>query len=169
MKNLFIYCCFVLLFNSCITYDKCIQKFGQVVKSDTTIKYTHDTISMVGHDSIIIKHLPGETVVVRDSIPCPDLINKTIIGKSNKGTIKTEIDIKNNVITAKCDADSLIEIIHHRDSIITILQGKVTTITNQNKMVDTRKWWQKIPWYVPVLVILLLIIILLLILKKIFS
>ena len=61
----------------------------------------HDTTT-VTRDSLIT--VPGSVVVLKDTIPCPEL---TLFRQEKKGHVTATLKITKGVIDVKCEADSL--------------------------------------------------------------
>lgn len=153
---------------SCVTYNACINKFGEkLVKTDTLYKTKIDTLKTVKYHYDTIT-LAGDQIIIVDTIISPYKINQKASGVSKSGRTKVNVDITNNVLTVDCRTDSLIRIIESKDSLITILKNDVITINNQS-VINKASWWSGIPWWVKVISILFLLILLILMLKKIFK
>lgn len=105
MKKITIVGILILLLASCVTQKRCFQKFppqiitkDSIVLKDTTIyvpvKYT----------------VPGDSVIIKDSIPCPDVQYKKEI-KSGSGRTRVEIEISRGKLKVDCKVDSLNNVI----------------------------------------------------------
>lgn len=98
----------VVLMSSCATQKRCNEKYPPQV-SDST--YTKDSIVFVP-DTIIV---PGETVVITDTIPCPDVVYHKEVKKNHSTAI---VDINKGKLTVECKTDSLEKIIIKQNHII---------------------------------------------------
>jgi hypothetical protein len=105
----------ILLLNSCNPQKYCAKRFPpSIVEIEKT-----NTKEILRDTSI---YIPGDTVKIIDTIPCPELINKSIIKKSGRATVK--FNIKDNKITAEALCDSLEKVIQLKDKEITILKDR---------------------------------------------
>lgn len=166
LLGLVLFC--IVFMNSCVTLNRCKQKFGNM-QPDTAYVIQVDTFEVTIKADTVKTTVAGERVTIKDSIPCPDLINKKYSGTSKKGNVKIDVEIKDNKLTADCIADSLEQVIITLQKEKTILKQQLTTITKQNQFVDSRPWYKKLPWYVWLVSSLLLLIFLLLIFKNLFK
>jgi len=116
MRKVFFLTIFVLTFlSSCITKERCEQRFPSV-KSD----------SIVIKDSVVIRQvavtIPKDSIVWHDSIPCKDVYFNFSETKNN---ITASVNISKGKIKFKCEADSLRAVIAAKDSYISTIKNKV--------------------------------------------
>lgn len=86
---------------SCITQKKCFEKFPpQIITKDSIV--VKDTV--IYRDTTIT--LPGDTLQINDTIPCPNVnINRVV--KSKNGKTTATVSIKNGKLQVECKTDSL--------------------------------------------------------------
>lgn len=102
MKKLIILFLSLLAFTSCITKKACDQKFPpQIITKDSIV--IKDTTIYVDVPVII----PGDSIVLVDTLPCPINYEKEVVEDSKKISVK----IKDGVMIAKCSTDSLLKVI----------------------------------------------------------
>lgn len=102
----------VIFICSCATHKRCERKFPNASFSkDST--YTKD--NLVAKTFTVT--IPGEKIVIHDTVPCPELEYHANITK-NKLTAK--VDISKGKLTVQCLADSLIKVIE-------VLTHEITT------------------------------------------
>ena len=117
---------------SCVTRQRCLEKFPPSVVSADSVFRSDSTF--VIRDTVTI---PGETVIVRLDVPCPDVdLEKTF--KKNGTTAK--LTIKNGVATCEAIADSLERIIEIQNR--TIKEGRHQ---KRREIVTEFKWY--LPWW----------------------
>src|SRR6266478_495360 len=92
----------LIILSSCCTSKRCLKKFPPIT-SDSTIVVYKDSVRLV-HDTI---NIPGEVVVISDSIPCPEVEYHR---EKQVGRITEKIDISKGKISVICKDDSLKEI-----------------------------------------------------------
>lgn len=90
-----------LLFSSCITQEKCLERYPYKVLSDST------SIKETSSHKRDTTYLPGAIVSVTVTIPCPDLDYHK---EEKKGHVTGIIDIKDGKINFTCREDSLMQI-----------------------------------------------------------
>lgn len=105
----------LLSLTSCNPAKWCAKRFPPSVSEIEKIE-----IKEIVRDSII--YIPGDSVIIVDSILCPEKINKSFSKSSSKATIK--VDIKDNIITAEAVCDSLEKVIQLKDKEITTLKER---------------------------------------------
>lgn len=102
---------------SCVTQKRCFEKFPpQIITKDSVI--LKDTTIYVKQTIVI----PGDSVLITDSIPCPD-VEYHKEAKSSSGKTTAKVDISKGKLTVDCKVDSLNKII---DSLKVQLQTKET-------------------------------------------
>lgn len=101
----------VFVFSSCVTRKRCAEKFPpQIVTKDSIIEkeiitYRDTTITV-----------PGDSVQIHDSIPCPDVVyKKTATSKGGKTT--ATVSINRGKLSVSCKTDSLRAVV---DSLVTV-------------------------------------------------
>lgn len=115
MKSLLTIGLLLLTFASCVTQKRCFEKFPpQVITKDSVV--LKDTTIYV--KKLIV--IPGDTVTLRDSIPCPDVQYHKVI-TSPSGRTQAKVDIDKGKLTVDCQVDSLNKVI---DSLKVTLQQK---------------------------------------------
>lgn len=94
--------CVLILLATCAFFScqrRTISNKSQVtVVRDSIIRDT----TTVTRDSLIT--VPGATVVIRDTIPCPDLV---LYRHEKKGHVTARVNISKGKLDVHCDADSL--------------------------------------------------------------
>lgn len=102
---------------SCVTQKRCFEKFPpQIITKDSVI--LKDTTIYVKQTIVI----PGDSVLIKDSIPCPD-VEYHKEARSSTGKTTARVDISKGQLTVDCKVDSLTKII---DSLQVKLQTKET-------------------------------------------
>jgi len=96
-----------ILLSSCITQKKCEDRFPSKDSVSTSVIYK-DSLVFIG-DTL---YFAGDSVVIHDSIKCPDYYKETKVGR-----ITSTVSIKNGKLKVVCHEDSLQHIL---DSVITI-------------------------------------------------
>ncbi len=122
-----------LLFASCITRQKCLDRFPPetVIKDSIHVKDT----TIIERDTI---WLPGEKVELHDTLPCPGIVfHKTFRSNNVSGTVH----IENSKISVKCETDSLREIIEKQKQIIETYQ-----LHSSKEQFIEKDWY--IPWWI---------------------
>ncbi len=95
----------LLTLASCVTQKRCLQKFPPQIVTKDSIVIKDTTVYITFRDTI-----PGDSVVLHDSIPCPDVqFHKEV--KSPSGRTTAKIDINRGKITVDCKTDSLSRVI----------------------------------------------------------
>lgn len=107
-----------LLLSSCITQQKCLEKYPPVVK-DSIIVVTKDTVI---HDTVTVA---GELIFWSDTIPCPEL---NYSKSETKNNLTSFVKIKNGKIKVLCKADSLLLVVDSLVRTIEINSSKVQTV-----------------------------------------
>lgn len=121
---------------SCVTQKRCFEKFPpQIITKDSVI--LKDTTIYVKQTIVI----PGDSVLIKDSIPCPD-VEYHKEAKSPSGKTTAKVDISKGRLTVDCKVDSLNKII---DSLKVQLQTK-ETYHQETKLVE--KPVEKTPMWV---------------------
>lgn len=101
MKYLF-FLLSLFLFTSCVTKKTCQQKFPpQIITKDSLV--IKDTTIYVDIPIVI----PGDSILLIDTIPCPINYEKEVIEDNKTISVK----IKDGKLTAKCSTDSLVKVI----------------------------------------------------------
>jgi len=110
---------------SCVTQKRCLQKFPpQIVTKDSII--VKDTVISI---RLVKIPIPGDSVVLHDSIPCPDVqFHKEV--KSPSGRTTAKVDINKGKLTVDCKVDSL-------NRVIDSLQIKLKTTESYHSQVKT--------------------------------
>lgn len=149
MKN-FAYILIAFLLTSCVTQQRCIDKFG----SNST-EVTSDSIRIERvteyRDQVI--EIPGATSVVMVESPCDTNgvlknFQKTVKDKSGKATVT--VLTNNNTLTAECDCDEEKVVIEKQKQTIKELQSSNSNQTNTQTLTETvAPWWAKW-WLYPV-------------------
>jgi hypothetical protein len=162
--------CFLL--TSCVTYNKCVTKFG-LTKADTVIVTQRDTVehtTTVTHTDTV--HIGRDTIKIVDLLPydLPDSFHyhREQKGKSGSGG-SLSVDIKGNKLTAQCNTDSLLQVITDQQTMITrlITVNKKMTITPPT--IKKPAWYQRIPLWIKVLAILFMLMMVAIQVNKIFQ
>jgi hypothetical protein len=105
MKLLFVIGLLLLTLASCVTQKRCFEKFPpQVITKDSVV--FKDTTIYVKQKIVI----PGDTVTLTDSIPCPDVKYHKVV-KSPSGKTTAKVDIDKGKLTVDCQTDSLTKVI----------------------------------------------------------
>ena len=145
----------IILNSGCITQRKCNERYPPSV-SDST--YVRDTFIMIV-DTVVV---PGETVTIRDTVPCPELnFSKTV----KKNHVTAKVVIKNGKIDFECKADSLEALLN------TIRKERVTTRTRSSvskPVIELKSYWYDVYFFRPFSILALLILAGLYLFNKIF-
>lgn len=157
MKN-FVLIAFALAlaFSSCITQQKCMERYppSEVDSIKTTISY-------VDRHILDTLKLPGQTVYIYDSLPCPELeFHKEV----SKGGLKQTIHIHKGVLNSICKADSLEMVIDNliKEKVTLIEANKTkTTKLKVNELTKTQGFLIVCGWLFWILLLLLIVGILL--------
>jgi hypothetical protein len=172
MRILIVLCFIVGSFSSCVTYNKCLVKYGkemrdtlietkEVILYDTTIKYHTDTFRI----------LP-ESVLIYDTLPfvLPDSFHYHREKRSISGFLSASATIQGNKLNFNCSTDSLEKVIRYQDSVLRVNKIKTQTIyiTKTITFKPKGNWLRQQPLYVKASLLLILLILLALIVKKIF-
>lgn len=124
MKNLLCLLLGVLFLSSCITQEKCLEKFPpqQTVRVDSVYK---EKIEYVKRDTTI--YVKGETVFLHSFVNC-DSLGKAQMKKSTVigGRISASAEIVDGNLNVICNEDSLF-------AVIAELNDKIHTITKEKK------------------------------------
>ena len=129
---------FLLSFCSCISQRKCAERYPPQEKDSVIEKET-----IVYRDTTIT--LPGDSVQIFDTIPCPDVLyNKTVT--SSGGRTTATVSLKNGRLQVDCKADSMQLVI---DSLATVIKQKehyqvrtvTVTKTITKEVVPAWCWW----------------------------
>lgn len=132
----------IVLFTSCVTQKRCAEKYPpEVSVKDSIIEKEVITY----RDTTII--IPGDTVQIIDTIPCPGIVyKKKATSKSGHTTIDVSID--NGKLKVDCKTDSLQQVI---DSLATIFKDrqhfKTTTVTYPVPVEIVKYKTPKWAWY----------------------
>ena len=129
-------------FTSCISQKKCNDRYPpQIITKDSVVErevvtYRDTTITV-----------PGDSVKIHDTIPCPDVVyHKEVKSKSGRTTAK--VDINKGTLTVECKTDSLQRVIDSLASVIKTKEVyKTTTVIKEKPVTKYRipKWcW----WYI---------------------
>lgn len=122
MKKIIIVGVILLLLASCVTQKRCFQKFPpQIITKDSII--LKDTTIYVP----VTYTVPGDSVIIKDSIPCPDVQYKKEI-KSSSGRTKVEVEISKGKLKVDCKVDSL-------NNVIDSLAVKLKTVESYKSQV----------------------------------
>ena len=134
---------------SCATQKKCNRKFP----AETIIK---DSVSVVIRDSISTDtiFLPGESILIHDTIPCPDVEYHREVRSNN--TIAT-VHISKGVITVECKTDSLQHIIEVKNKIIDKYRFHSSEKTKIQKVFHNRWYDIALRWYGVITLIMLVL------------
>lgn len=100
---------------SCVTRKKCAERYPpQIITKDSIVEKENITY----RDTTIV--VPGDSVQIHDSIPCPDVVyHKTITSKIGK--TKASVHINKGRLDVDCKTDSLRAVV---DSLVTISKTK---------------------------------------------
>lgn len=145
----------VLGFSSCITQKKCNDRYPPSVRDST---YIRDTVIF----EVDTVRVPGETVVLRDTIPCPELnIEKTV----KKNHVTASIKIKNGIIDFQCKADSLEALLNkeRKERVITRIKSSVS-----KPVIERKSYWYDLWFFRPFSILALIALAGLFIFNKIF-
>lgn len=94
----------ILGFSSCVTQKRCLQKYPPQIVTKDSIIYK-DVIEYVS----VRDTIPGDSVILRDTIPCAEAeIHKEV--KSSSGRTKVKVDISKGKVSIDCKTDSLIRV-----------------------------------------------------------
>lgn len=135
MKILF-FISLIIGFSSCITQKRCLQKFPPHITTKDSIVIKDSTIY---RDTTIT--IPGDSVQIHDSIPCPDVLYHKE-AKSKTGRTTAVIDINKGKLTVNCKTDSL----QHR---IDSLQTKIRSLEKYHTEVKMIPGAERIKYKVP--------------------
>lgn len=116
MKNKLFILLFAFIFISCNPGKWCAKRFPPSVTENTSTEIVEKV-----RDTIIV--IPGDTIKLTDTIPCPELINKVVKTKSAKGNT-VSVSIKNNKLEVEAVCDSLEHLIQIKDKEIKILKQR---------------------------------------------
>jgi hypothetical protein len=109
---------------SCVTQKRCLQKFPPQIVTKDSIVVKDTTVYVTLRDTI-----PGDSVLLDDSIPCPDVqYHKEV--KSPSGRTTAKVDINKGKLTVDCKVDSL-------NRVIDSLQVKIKTTEAYHSQVKT--------------------------------
>jgi hypothetical protein len=72
--------------------------------------------------------LRGENVIIKDTIPCPELEYHSQVKKNN---LTAKVDIHKGVLKVECIEDSLKKVIEKQNHLITTLNNRITKETSQ--------------------------------------
>lgn len=130
------------ILQSCITQKKCNERYPpEIYQSDSILIVKHDTII---YDTITI---PGDSVSIHDTIPCPELEYHREITKNH---ISAHVDISKGKISVEC----------HEDEIRSFYQKKIEALRESRIRYIEKKIINKqdipfVPWYLKVIIIIL--------------
>ena len=147
MKRIIIILGTILMLSSCITQQKCNQLFPPQVKDSTIVQ-----VDTVWRDSIVT--IPSDSVVLIDSIPCPDY-EKEINGLRSK----IKVLIKKGKLTATCTCDSI-----EMKLRLATIKEKVSRFRTETRFSETKSkdsWWNttvKVGGYIFISLLLLALI-----------
>lgn len=124
-----------LLLTSCVTRQKCFDRFPPETKTIVTTVIKDSIVTRV--DSVLV---PYRHIVFTDDSPCPELV--TYHGSIKKNGLVSTVIIKDGKLTSKCEADSLLSVIEVKDCYITTLKTELS-----NKVTEVVKFKER--WYNP--------------------
>lgn len=122
-----------LQLSSCVTRERCMEKFPPSVSISDSTSRSDSTI--VIRDTVTI---PGETVTVRLNIPCPD-VNMEKVFKKNGTTAR--LIIKDGVASCVAENDSLKVVTEKLTRTIKELRSR------KEKEVTPPIIIKEVPWY----------------------
>lgn len=121
-----------LSFTSCITKQKCSERFPPEAMVHDSIHVTKEVITV--HDTV---QLPAEAVIFTAPVPCPDFeLHET----KKQGHLTASVDISKGKIQFKCAADSLQAIVDKQNEVITIMADHAETKV-ETKEVFINHWY----------------------------
>lgn len=103
--KLFLILLFSLSLYSCVTQKRCMEKFPPSI--DTTIK---DSISIEKEYIDTIVYIPGDSIIIRDTIYCDEDNNVVYIPQtrpSESGRANADISFDNGILNINFKCDSL--------------------------------------------------------------
>lgn len=113
-----------LLISACCTQKRCLRKFPpHLMDSLVVVKEYRDTIITI----------PGEAVIIRDTLFCDSLGNiKPVIKVVKSGSVSAVVSIIDNILKVDCKTDSLQLIITKlKESINTASTKVITTVVKK--------------------------------------
>lgn len=93
---------------------KMLPQAGEKVMTQDSV---HEHTTIVYKDTSIL--IPGKTITVVDSIPCPEAILHT---EKREGGLLAKVNISNGKVEVDCNQDSLLQVVRFLESKITTLQ-----------------------------------------------
>lgn len=100
-------------------------------------------------DSII--RIPGETVVINDTLPCPDVVAANTV---SSGRLRASYTFKNGLLNINCNSDSLLKAIRWLEAQKEFYKSSSTTIKEPYPVVKLEPYVPK--WVIAVCVLNLL-------------
>lgn len=139
--------------SSCITQEKCYERYPPQVRDSTVIK---DTI-IYWVDTF---RLPGETVIIEDTIPCPQLEYHKSVTKNH---VTLKIDISKGKVTFMCAADSLQRLLNRerKERVITRTKNFVS-----KPLIERKAYWYDTYFFRPVAGLSIILLLLYLLISR---
>jgi len=138
MKGKYLFIAIIAVLSGCATQRRCFEKFppqvitkDSIIQKDTTI-YRDTTIT-----------IPGDTVIIEDSIPCPGVNIFRSLGSKN-GRTTASVSIKDNRLRVDCKTDSL-------NMVIKNLTTKIKSLEKYHSEVKIIQAPPKIKYRIPAL------------------
>lgn len=123
-----------------ITLASCSHKLAPGVNTVIKETITTDTV-YVPKEKIVT--IPGDSVKIHDTIPCPGLVyHKEVTSKS--GNVKATVDINKGNLQVDCKTDSLVQRIQWLEAHSKQVIDKETTITitpAPKRWIPKWVWW----------------------------
>lgn len=130
----------LFLFASASCSKKMLPQGGEKIMMQDSV---HEHTTVIYKDTSIF--IPGQSITVVDSIPCPEAILHTV---KKDGRLTAKINISNGKIEVNCNQDSLLKVISFLESKVTTLQKIHTTETTKGVPVEVTRyrvpkwvWW----------------------------
>lgn len=145
MKTWLIPSLFLLFLVSCVTRQKCMEKFGWKDYDSTTITNCIDTV----HDTI---PMPGISLSFDSASPCPPQVNYH--KEVRNGDLTAIIDLKNGILTLTAKLDSTQKVVNRER--ITRATEHIKVEVREKEVPHTPIWkdvlcWANIPWLLIIL------------------
>lgn len=142
----------LIFFSSCITQEKCYERYPPSVKDSVSV---HDTTIF---DTMLVV-IPSEAVIIHDTIPCPELnFEKTV----TKNHVTAKIKIKDGKIDFECKADSLQRVLNkeRKERVVTRTRSSVS-----KPLIVHKAYWYDIYFFRPLAGLSLLVLLAMLLLR----
>ena len=160
MKKL-IFVCVIIFFTGCITE----KKRAEICQSCPVKEIYKDStdFSIIVKDSVIYVAIPKDSIIIRDSLPCGDMLNisKKIISTN---VIHAEAWVKNNILFLQAwTRGALVPVVAEQ-----AVKTKTKYIYRDIIKTLPAKTVFKTPWYIIVLITILSLLVLYLAIKSLF-